>query len=187
MFAKHSYKLIFILFGLFLFFSSCTTSRKCYRKFPPQVQTIVKDSIVVKLDTIYVHEQVTLYDTIVKEVKTQQKPLKDVLKGIIKTDTSILENEFSIGKAWVDNKLFHILEQKEQIRPITGEWATKIAHHYKEYYRTTQITEVHKVPYYPKWLIILACIGGASIIFIGVWLFFKIKAGWLNGIARNLR
>ena len=175
------YSLIFSIIAFSLLLFSCTTQKNCLRKFPPQIETIVKDSIVYKIDTIREVFTVTLHDTIQKQIKADTV----YLTGNYKQDSSYLENEFSISVAKVQyNELIHYLEQKEQVRLVSGEWAAEIAHHYKEYYQSRSETKIIREKFTPKFVKIMAYIGGGFILLLIIWLILKIKGGWVKGLLR---
>ena len=177
-------KQLTILLVTILLLASCTTQNKCMRKYPPEVKTITKDSIVTNITYIRDTLFVTLYDTI------RFDAIHDTIYINLDTWTSKvskLENEFSISKAWVDKILYHELTQKEQIRDISGETEVEVANTDTKSYHSESETKIIKVKYYPTWIIILACIGGGFIIMLITWLVIKIKGGWLTNVSRILK
>lgn len=107
-------KKLIILFAIVIL-SSCTTQRKCLRKYPPQSSTItiIKDSIHTEIK----YRDTTIYVNIPGETITNTVfvPVNSPGQNYI-PDTARAENKYSIAKAWLDwPKIKLTLFQKPQI------------------------------------------------------------------------
>ncbi|MFA7361999.1 MAG: hypothetical protein WC139_13285 [Candidatus Kapaibacterium sp.] len=153
-----------IIIAIAIFFSSCVTQRKCQIKFPPQVTTIIKDSIreVIKLrdTTIYVKlpaDTVTISDTIyVKDGVTVFKEIK-------------AETILATARVWIgQNRLNLTLADKDTTLTIKLKDALKTS----EFWQSKYVNEkqVVEVKYTPKFIKVLAWIGGVCIILLILWL-----------------
>lgn len=154
---------------LLILISGCATEKRCKLKFPPQTETIIKDSIreVIKYrdTTIYVKlpaDTVTTSDTIyIKNGVTVYKEVK-------------AETKLATARAWIgQNRLNLTLADKD----TTIEIKLKDALVSKEFWQNKYMTEkqVVTIKYTPKWINILAWIGGAGIILLILWILRKLK------------
>ena len=158
----HSILLILKVLVLFFLFS-CISEKKCQNKYPPQIQ--IKDSISTITDTIYLKRIDTVFMRVLPDTIYNTKVVyKDVNTGLIYSDTSILENDFSISKAWVDRILNHELIQKDSTIVLTFEAYDKLIKTLQSRYRTE--TKVYKEKYIPKFIKFLAWSGGVFWFFI---------------------
>ena len=121
-----------ILAVLVLTFTGCITQKKCYRKFPPTIDTV---KIVFSRDSI-VYKDTTLYLTIPGDTvwNTVEIPCPPPPPSYI-PDTVIAETEYAHARAWLDHSfIMLVLIQK----PTDLEWrldsAIKESHHWKELY-----------------------------------------------------
>jgi len=100
---------VIIVLILMIGFGSCTTQKRCYKKYPPQI--ITKDSIIYKDRTITIYDTVfikgdtiSIYDTVVV----------DRLTGLINSDAITADAEYAQAIAQVINsRLFLNLVQKD--------------------------------------------------------------------------
>ena len=139
---------------LFLFvltiLSSCTTQRKCLRKYPPQTSTVIvyRDSI---------HTEIKYRDTTIF-VKIPGQTITDTVFVPVNSpgpsyvpDTARAENTYSIAKAWLDwPKIRLNLFQKPQTIEILLKNAIKERDTYRELYENEKSKEVVNVRYVPK-------------------------------------
>ena len=167
--------LTLILFAFFLL-SSCTTAKKCYRKFPPQTstETIYRDSIreVIK------YRDTTLYIKIPGETITNTVfvPVASPGQNYI-PDTARAENKYAIGKAWLDwPKIKLTLIQKPQTLEFQLKNAIKEANVYRQLYEKEKSKEVVQVRYVPKFVKIIAWWGVIAFLALVAYLALKIRS-----------
>jgi hypothetical protein len=130
-------KQICILVSL-LVLSSCTTLKKCNERFPPKVETVTihKDSTIYRDTTIYIYiKGETIHDTTKVYIDRS---------GLIQSDISFLNTQYSWSKAWVNNsRLFHTLVQRDD--SISSTIRNAIKNQSKiEYITTTTIEKVER-------------------------------------------
>jgi hypothetical protein len=130
-------KYYFILVSL-LVLSSCTTLKKCNERFPPQVETVTihRDSTIYRDTTIFVYiKGETIHDTTKVYIDRS---------GLIQSDISFLNTQYSWSKAWVNNsRLFHTLVQRDD--SISSTIRNAIKNQSKiEYITTTTIEKVER-------------------------------------------
>ena len=164
---------------LFLFvltiLSSCTTQRKCLRKYPPQTSTVIvyRDSI---------HTEVKYRDTTIF-VKIPGQTITDTIFVPVNSpgpsyvpDTARAENTYSIAKAWLDWPQIRLnLFQKPQTIEILLKNAIKERDTYRELYENEKSKEVQIVKETPKFWKITGTIGMGFLLAVLVWLVMKLK------------
>jgi len=152
-------KVNILLLSIFLI-SGCVSQKKCLRKFPPQITTetkdsiIYRDSLVIQDTTIYVH---ILGNSIIDSI------FIEVPKDIpIPKDTAKAEVEFAYALAYI-NPRWNVelqLHQKDTLLKII-EYLKKESWHWEKKYRTEKKVLVQKEKYIPKiykwvfWIIII--------------------------------
>ena len=104
-------KLLFIilLIAVAYLLSGCVTKRACDRKFPPEVQTNTKETIIkTTRDTTIIIQLPG--DTAILE---KEIPVIKDSRGLLQTEKSFLTTDLAYSFAWVqDGKLKHELFQK---------------------------------------------------------------------------
>lgn len=132
-----------------IFFSGCCTQKKCLRKFPPQITTEIKDSIVYK-DSIVI-EDTTIYKTILG-ASIIDTFFVDVPKDIpVPKDTARAEVEFAYALAYINPRWNVQLElhQKDTLLTIISHLKKEVWKWEKKY-RTEKRVLVQKEKYIPK-------------------------------------
>jgi len=176
-------KTIYIL--LIVLLSGCVTQKKCSQKFPPQI--ITKDSIVYSSDTVEITTLDTVYINLDRDTIFDTKYVYiDKKTGISYTDTSRLENDFSISIAGVMyGELFHKLIQKDSVIIFTYEQYHTIITTLQERYKTeTQIVEKNYVTGW-QWFQIWS--GRIVLILIIIYAAYKGFTTKFAGISRLLK
>lgn len=150
-----------------LILSSCVTEKKCTRKFPPQIETIIKDSIrevtIYRDTTIYIHFPA---DTI---IKTDTIIVKE---GYLYIAPMYAETNLATASAWISyNKLSLMLADKDTTIQVRLLNALKTSQYWEYKYKHEK--EVVQVKYIPKFWKVTGLIGiGLIILLIG---YFAIK------------
>lgn len=128
-------QLLFTAALLFLL-AGCTTQKRCSKRYPcPQADSVSHN---VREEIRY-HDALVYFDIPGKAQMNEIPVLSD--RGIVNSDTSKLENDFAVSKAWVqDGKLMHRLLLKKQKISKT------IPDAIKETIRTEVKTSVKMVP-----------------------------------------
>jgi len=156
---------------LILTLASCTTERKCNRKFPPQTMVITKDSIIRTTNTVYSDTTIYVYikgDTITDSVL--------IIKGT-SIRPSILTTDFAYSKAWVQMGLLrHELRQNDttyQLRLDNAIRATWISA--ERFYSKSEV-QVKENRFIPKWVWWVLAFVVINLIYCAyrVWKIFKI-------------
>lgn len=148
--------------SIVLIITSCTTEKKCSRKFPPQTMVITKDSIIRTTETIYNDTVIFVYikgDTVMDSIL--------IVEGTT-IKPSILITQFAYSKAWVDfGRLKHYLRQNDTTYRIQLNNAIRLTWERAERYYNTKEVQVKTERYIPKW--VWWCLG-ISIIAIAGWI-----------------
>jgi hypothetical protein len=159
-------------------FASCATQKICQRKYPPQIITNIKDSIITRDSIVYrnriVHDTIPA-DTIKTEI---QLPATSDPKLInLKTEKIHLENDYASADAWIENwKLKLELRQKDTVinRILLNAEIEK--NHWMEMYYKEVIKEKSKPEkYIPKFVKIMAWAGGVLIFLLIGFIIMKVK------------
>lgn len=120
---------VVVILTALLLGTSCVTQKRCYNKFPPKTETIIKDSLVIKDTIIYRDRLVPFYikgETVYKDSIIPGMPEK------INTAPIKLENTYAIAEAWIENsKLKMKLQQKDQVIKFKLDSADKVSKHWE--------------------------------------------------------
>ena len=172
------FAIAFLITLLALLFFSCTTQRRCTAKFPPQVTTVTKDSIITR-DSVVYRDRIVLDtikgDTVYTEVTLPATT--DPRMKALKTAKLNAENEYASASAWIENMQLKLeLRLKEQVIERKLKDAEKETMHWKELYHTVLTKETPKpVKYKPLayrvgfWYMII------TLLLLGTWLTLKIR------------
>jgi len=156
-----------------LLLGSCVTQKACDRKYPPQVTTIVKDSIVARDSIVEKIVEVPIYikgDTVVKT----DTVLIDKKTGLANSKPVYAETDFAKATAQVkDGKLNLTLIQKDSLFKI--QVIARESYFWKEKYFTEKSKEVKQVKVVPKYYSIMAMVGLFSIVLLIGYIIFKIR------------
>ena len=163
---------IFAIVVLALLLCSCTTQKRCIRKFPPQTVIERTDSIVMR-DTIIYHDRV-IRDTIEADTVFLEKIVPIPAEVVIPPIEA--ENRYSRAKAWIENQRLKLqLETKEQVIQKILKDAEKETIQWKEMYYS-EITKQTQIVYKPKKIHIASMwFSGVVIVLILLWIANKIK------------
>jgi len=154
---------------LVLTISSCVTEKKCTRKFPPQIEVIIKDSIrevTIYRDTIiYLHlpaDTILKTDTII------------VKEGYLYIEPMYAETKLATASAWISyNKLNLLLTDKDTTIEVRLLNALKTSQFWEYKYKHEK--EVVKEKYIPKFTKIMSKIGIALTLLIVAYIGFKMR------------
>ena len=115
-----------LLFILVVILNSCYTKKQCNRFCDNKTEIIIKDSIITKIkDTI-------IYVKIKPDTLFNVDTIIIINNKVINTPKSILQNEFSISEAWINNnKLKHNLVSKDTTLLFRLDNALKETEYYK--------------------------------------------------------
>lgn len=160
-----------IIIALLFIMAGCCTKEKCYRKYPPQVITETKDSIVFKEKIEY--KDTTIYvklkpDTIVDSV------IVEVINDLPHSqDTIIKQNDYSVAKAWTAYGYTYLnLMAKDTALMFKLDSAIQKASYWEELYKTTTKVEVHEVKYIPGFykftFYFFLVIAGGAFVFLAI-------------------
>lgn len=145
-------KPFFYLLLITFLLSSCITSEKCQRRYPPQVTTLVKDSIIEKTSTIYKDSLVYLKlnpDTVTLIQYEHYSNPDD--PTIITIDSISAENRFCVAWSWVDDSQLGLsLIQKDTLLAFKLDSAIRISNYYRELYHSELNKEVQQIRYIPR-------------------------------------
>lgn len=172
-----------ILFVFLILLSGCVTQRRCNEKFPPNESTHIKDSTVIK-EVMVPHD--TLIKTIVEIPKLMIKDSTVIVyqNGTFKVTKLDLKGRYSEASAWIEgNQLKGQLTEGGFLK-----LATLITYYEKRVSELrTQVenkTIVKEVKYIPKFVQVLAWIGGIFllivILYVGVHFYLKLSPIKLN-------
>ena len=128
--------IILLLVVVALFATSCVTQKKCNTKFPPQIVTITKDSIVTRDSVVYKPLEIPVYikgDTVTKT----DTLYRDIKTGLINSKPVYAETEFAKAKAQVINSKLNLeLIQKDSTFKVKTDSLNKEVYHWKEKYNS---------------------------------------------------
>ena len=163
---------IFAIVVLALLLCSCTTQKRCIRKFPPQTVIERTDSIVMR-DTIIYHDRV-IRDTIEADTVFIEKVIS--IPGEINISPVEAENRYSRAKAWIENQRLKLqLETKEQVIQKILKDAEKETIRWKEMYYS-EITKESQIVYKPKKIHKISMwLSGIFILLSALFIYLKIK------------
>jgi len=154
-------RLLILLFNLCIFYTGCVTQRACLNKFPPVVQTIVKDTTIYRDTVLYVYLPAdTVYnsDTVYVNNEGQSFTL-----GRIITETG-----YARAEAWVnDSKLYQVLFHKQSALETRYDSLLREKQKMITIDRIVQlpceVTAMDRLTRFTKWIFALA-----AIIFVGI-------------------
>ena len=143
-------------------FSGCVTQKRCNRKFSPQIETIIKDSIVYKERITY--KDTTIYvklpaDTVYK------KDTITIVNGNFYIAPIYAETKLASAKAWIrQNKLNLMLADKDTTLEIKLTDALKTAEFWEYKYKYEKQTV--KVKHTPKFWKFTGWVGITSLLLV---------------------
>ena len=163
---------ILLIVGMLLL-SSCVTQKACDRKFPPQVTTIVKDSVVTRDSIVEKLVEVPVYikgDTIIKS----DTVWRDKTTGLANSKPVYAETDFAKATAQVkDGKINLTLIQKDSLFRV--QVLARESYFWKEKYFKEKSKEVKIIKVVPKYYSIMSTIGIISLILLVAYIIFKIR------------
>ena len=153
-------RLLILLFNLCIFYTGCVTQRTCLQKFPPVVQTIVKDTTIYRDTVLYIYLPAdTVYnsDTVYVNNEGQSFTL-----GRIITETG-----YARAEAWVnDSKLYQVLFHKQSALELRYDSLLREKQKTITIDRVVQppcpVTTLDRLVRFTKWIFALA-----AVIFVG--------------------
>ena len=161
-----------------MFLVGCSPCKRLARKCPPQIETIVKDSIVYK-DTIVYRDRI-IYDTIPGDTVEVEKLIP--IEAKLNVAPIKAEGKYAEATAWVANSMLRLeLRQKEQVIIHILDSAEKEVIHWKEAYYSKEVTETIHVTerFIPKFYKMALIYAVCLTILIGIYIYIKIKGSWL--------
>jgi len=172
-------KNIYLILIALVLFSGCNPCLRLARKCPPQIITIVKDSIIIKDSVIYKDRIVT--EIIPGDIQYIDKPI--TTDKLLNVKPIFAQTKYAEASAGVrDSKLWLELEQKEQVITHILDSADREIFHWKEMYKNKEVTEqtIIKERYTPKFFKFTAWVALLLIIVVGVGVYIRIKGGLLK-------
>lgn len=167
-------KSLFLLVIVTFLLTSCVTQKRCYEKFPPVTETIIKDSIItrdsivekivevpveIKADTVLIN------DTVFIDKKTKLPNSKPVYA----------ETDFAKATAQVVNGNLNLtLIQKDTLFNL--QVTARESYFWKEKYFKERSKVVQKIKVIPKYYSIMSMIGLVSVVLLIAYTIFKIKS-----------
>ena len=127
---------------LLILLGGCTTQKRCFKKWPPQVTT------VIERDTVITYKDTTVYidvpaDTVYSDVPVY---IIDTVEGepvVVSYDSAKAETQYAEAVAWVERSRVQLeLRQKDSLIGYRLDSIIAIKEHYVNLYTT----EVHKQP-----------------------------------------
>jgi hypothetical protein len=151
--------------------SSCVTQKKCNQKFPPNVVTFYKDSIVIKDSLIY-KDRIVPYK-IPGDTVWQEKPIPVPVE--LKVDPVYADNTYASAKAWIENARLKLqLTQKDQVIMFKLDSADRVAKHWESRWQNERQTiTLPPVKYTPKFWIITGCLFMGSLLAVIAYIILK--------------
>lgn len=147
---------------ILLSLSGCVTERICSRRFPPIIQT--KDSIVFK----EIVKEVIIRDTFFIQADTVYSfDTVEIIDGLLQSQRIWAYVDYAKAWAQVSNSRLR-LELIQNDSAVARLIRDSVRVEVKEVYRTE--TKIHRVKYTPRFVSVMAWIGGAlsSVIIIGL-------------------
>ena len=137
-------------------FASCSPCARLARKCPPQIETIIRDSIVFK-DTIIYRDRIVEIE-IPADTTTDTQDISPILTSTyiegdkeLNIDPIRIENDYAKASAWVESSILKLeLIQKEQVIEKILEDAEKEVISWKEKYTNKEVTKIVTEKYIPK-------------------------------------
>jgi len=151
---------VILIFSIILT-TSCVTQRACLNKFPPVVQTIVKDTTIYRDTVLYVFlPPDTVWDSIPVYINSEGRPI--TLARII------TETRYARAEAWVsDSKLYQVLFHKQSALELKFDSLLREKQKTITIDRIVQlpceVTAMDRITRFTKWIFALA-----AIIFVGI-------------------
>lgn len=169
-------KKLFLILLVGLLFVGCSPCKRFQRRCPPQMETIIQDSIVYRDTIIYKDKEVPYYIPGDTQYVDKPVPVKEDISPIS------LENKYALAKAWVENsRLKLLLETKDQVINIRIDSAIQIAKHWEYQWKNKKQTiTLPAEKYIPKIYKIAFFLCVSGIISLGIYLYIKIRAGALK-------
>jgi len=165
---------ILLIVGMLLL-SSCVTQKACDRKFPPQVTTIVKDSVVTRDSIVEKLVEVPVYikgDTVIKS----DTVWRDKTTGLANSKPVYAETDFAKAKAQVVNSQLKLeLIQKDSTFKVRTDSLLKEIYHWKELYKSKDTATIKRERYIPGVYNVFALIGLLYVIITILYFIFKFK------------
>lgn len=177
-------KLFFLL--LILLIAGCSPQKRISRllqRYPLESST---DSVTIIKDSIHVeYRDRIVHDTILGDTVYTDKVVSKVVKtGLFRSDTAILENDYSVAKAWVQNaKLYSFLIQKDQVIDRILKDAERKETYWREQYNSVStVTIPPPVKYIPPLVKYAAWGFLILLILIGIIIYLKLKTSVLKKV-----
>lgn len=131
---------LFIAVVILLVLSGCVTQKRCNLKFPPQVTTIVKDSIVYKETTVY--KDTTIYIKLVADTIIDST-FVTINKGLVNSKTVKVKGIYADATGQVINSVLIVkLFEKDTTLQLKLDNAIRETNSWKEKYNSIISKEV---------------------------------------------
>ena len=150
-----------LLISLCLFNTSCVTQKACLNKFPPIVNTIVKDTTIYRDTVLFVYLPAdTVRDSVPVYINSEGNP---ITLGRIITET-----DYARAEAWVsDSKLYQVLFHKQSALELRYDSLLREKQKTITITKTVQlpceVTTIDRLVRLTKWIFALA-----AVVFIGI-------------------
>ena len=171
---------------ILILFSSCSTQKKCLKRYPPEDIKVRYDSIVIKDSVIYkdrIINHTIKADTVYKD-KVIPVPAK------LNVPPIFLENDYARAEAWIQNsKLKLQLELKDQVIQFKLDSADKISKHWQYKYRmeSEKQTTVIRESFVPKIYKVALFIVIGELIALIIYMYVKLKGGGLRSLLKGFK
>ncbi len=154
--------------------SSCVTRRACERKFPAQVETIVKDSTVVNTVTNYRDTTIAHYIVIPDTVYFDSVLITQYPGYLYKR--VMIRGKWSEAVSWIEYEKLKLRLKEGGADSINIRLNKAIIEReiYKQMWKSTASTKVVKQAYIPKFVQFLAGVGGITIILLILYVVFRV-------------